>query len=116
MIHSRPRGYRQIAAELRDAISRGEYGPGQRLPSEIRLCQMYDVGRDTVRDALGMLRTEGLVVTVRGSGTRVRGNREAQVVHIPPGGEVTARMPTLAEREELDIPVGVPLLVVTRPD
>jgi GntR family transcriptional regulator len=107
--------YQQLANLLRDAIHRGEYGPGELLPSEGRLGQMYEVGRDTVRDALAVLRGEGLVVTAKGAGTRVRSNREMRVVVIGPEDEVTGRMPTPAERERLDIPVGVPVFVVTRP-
>ncbi|MEV8632683.1 winged helix-turn-helix domain-containing protein [Streptosporangium sp. NPDC051023] len=108
--------YQQLAGLLRDAIDRGEYGPGERLPSEVRLSQIHDLGRDTIRDALNVLRSEGRIVTTRGSGTRVRADREIQVIVLPPGGEITSRMPTPAERVQWDIPPGVPVFVVEHPD
>ncbi|WP_436759278.1 GntR family transcriptional regulator [Streptosporangium sp. V21-05] len=107
--------YERLAALLRDAIERGEYGPGEKLPSEGRLGQIHDVGRDTVRDALNILRHEGLVVTQRGSGTRVRSDREVQVMMLPPGGYVTSRMPTPEERDRWNLPPGVPVFVVEHP-
>ncbi|MEV7014044.1 winged helix-turn-helix domain-containing protein [Streptosporangium sp. NPDC051022] len=107
--------YKQLAALLRDAIDRGEYGPGEKLPSEGRLAQIYEVGRDTVRDALNLLRGEGRIVTTKGLGSRVRADREIQVVVLPLGGEITSRMPTPQERERWDIPPGVPVFVVEHP-
>lgn len=63
--------YRQLAAELRGKIERGEYQPGQLLPSEAHLQQEYQLGRSTVRSALALLRDEGLVVTITARGTFV---------------------------------------------
>ncbi|MGC5012462.1 GntR family transcriptional regulator [Streptosporangium sp. DT93] len=115
--HSPPDSvYERLAALLRDAIERGEYGPGEKLPTEGRLAQIHDVGRDTVRDALSVLRAEGRVVTTRGSGTRVRANREMAVVELPAGGQVTGRMPTPAERTRWNLPPGVPVFVLEHPD
>jgi len=108
--------YQWLAGQLRDAINRGKYGPGERLPSEGHLGQIYDVGRDTVRDALNILRYEGLVVTQRGSGTRVRSDREVRIMMLPPGGHVTSRMPTPEERERWNLPPGVPVFVIEPPD
>ena len=107
--------YRQIAAMLRAAIEADEYAPGQLLPSEASLCQTYGVSRDTVRDALGVLRAEGAVVTVRGFGTYVRGTVEPRTVTVPSDAKVTARMPTDRERRTLALPEGVPVVVVARP-
>src|SRR5919108_5065637 len=44
--------YRRIAAELRDAIARGELPPGSQLPTEQELGDRYQVSRNTVRLAL----------------------------------------------------------------
>lgn len=63
--------YRQLAAELRRQILAKELPPGQRLPSEGELAEQFDVARNTVRLALGLLRSEGLVYTGRGRGTFV---------------------------------------------
>lgn len=108
--------YRQLAGILREGMERGEYQAGQLLPSEGQLAQTYGVGRETVRQALAVLRAEGAIVTVRGFGSYVRGpSDEISVVHIPAGARVTARMPTYAERRALGLHEGVPLLVVSRP-
>jgi DNA-binding GntR family transcriptional regulator len=107
--------YRQLAGILRSGIERGEYQAGQLLPSEGRLAQIHGVGRETVRQALAILRAEGAIVTVRGFGSYVRGpSEEITVVHIEMGARVTARMPKYAERRALGLHEGVPLLVVSR--
>jgi GntR family transcriptional regulator len=64
--------YDQLAAILRRQIEAGELAPGQLLPSEGQLQQEHEVGRSTVRRALGILRDEGLVVTITARGTFVR--------------------------------------------
>lgn len=64
--------YRQIAARLREAIRRGEMAPGDRLPSETQLTEHFAVARMTVRQAIGELRAEGLVVAEHGRGVFVR--------------------------------------------
>jgi GntR family transcriptional regulator len=64
--------YRQIADILRDAIDRGEFGPGSLLPSEPELAQRYGVSRPTINRAVIILRGEGLVRVERGRGVVVR--------------------------------------------
>ena len=64
--------YRQIAAELRSAIERGEYPPGTRLPGENAVMQEYGVARMTARQALAVLINEGLAVSRKGAGVFVR--------------------------------------------
>jgi GntR family transcriptional regulator len=63
--------YRQLAAILRQRIERGDLEPGQAMPSESYLQQEHGVSRGTVRMAIGLLRDEGLVVTLSGRGTFV---------------------------------------------
>ena len=64
--------YRQIADQLRDRIARGELAAGDRLPSENELIETYAAARATVRQAIGLLKTEGLVVSEQGRGAFVR--------------------------------------------
>jgi GntR family transcriptional regulator len=66
----RPR-YMQVADDLRAAISSGRYGPGAQLPTENDLCEVYQVSRFTVREALRTLQEDGLISRKRGSGTIV---------------------------------------------
>jgi GntR family transcriptional regulator len=64
--------YRQIADQLRDAIRGGEFTPGSQLPSERELVERYGTAPQTVREAIKVLKGEGLVVGMRGRGVYVR--------------------------------------------
>jgi GntR family transcriptional regulator len=64
--------YQRIAAELRAAITAGEYGPGERLPGENDLMAAHGVARMTARQALGVLQAEGIVEARKGAGVFVR--------------------------------------------
>jgi GntR family transcriptional regulator len=61
--------YEQLAAILRDQISRGEFAGTGMLPSEGYLQQAHGVARGTVRMAIGVLVSEGLVYKVKARGT-----------------------------------------------
>ncbi|WFE54589.1 GntR family transcriptional regulator [Micromonospora sp. WMMD1155] len=67
-----PRRYRQVADELRRRIEAGTTPPGALLPSESTLMAEFSVARGTVREALALLRSEGLVLTEVGRGTYAR--------------------------------------------
>ncbi|MEQ0564642.1 GntR family transcriptional regulator [Amycolatopsis sp. NEAU-NG30] len=64
--------FRQVAADLRQKIAAGDYAPGAQLPSERELVDTYGVSRPTVRDAVNLLRAEGLVTSEHGRGVFVR--------------------------------------------
>lgn len=105
--------YKQLADLLRDQILRGELRPGQRIPAENTLAQEHGISRDSVRKAMGVLRTEGLITTeLRGS--YVRDRSKAAVVRVDVGTRVASRMPTPDERLALDIPEGTPIFVISR--
>jgi DNA-binding GntR family transcriptional regulator len=67
--------YLRIAGDLRAAITSGEYGPGDRLPSESQLMAEYGVSRIVVRDAFAILESGGLIRRQRGSGAFVAEGR-----------------------------------------
>src|ERR671924_2326155 len=58
--------------ELRQAITRGAYQPGSKLPTEAELCEMLGVSRTVVREALRVLEDDGLVARRHGIGIFVR--------------------------------------------
>lgn len=60
-----------IASALREDISVGRYGVGDRLPTEAALAERFGVNRHTVRHALSKLVEDGLVRTRRGAGAFV---------------------------------------------
>ena len=61
----------QAAAVLTDLITSGQIQAGEFLPSEQELCRQLGVSRATVREALRMLETRGLVTTRHGVGVQV---------------------------------------------
>jgi GntR family transcriptional regulator, transcriptional repressor for pyruvate dehydrogenase complex len=55
------RAYQRVAEQIEERILSGELPPGSRLPSERDLVQQFAVGRSTVREALRVLQSAGLV-------------------------------------------------------
>src|SRR4051812_14405451 len=64
--------YKQIADALRSSIEAGTLEPGAKLPSESQLVEQFEVSQGTVRQALSLLRGQGLVVAEHGRGVFVR--------------------------------------------
>ncbi|MFD6298117.1 GntR family transcriptional regulator [Streptomyces sp. NPDC060235] len=64
--------FKQIADHYRDEIASGSLAPGEPLPSESQMVRTFGVAGGTVRRALDILRSEGLIATEHGRGTRVR--------------------------------------------
>jgi GntR family transcriptional regulator len=63
---------RRIADTLREKIESGEFAAGDRLPSERELAATYQTARNTAREALSILQTEGLAMAQHGKGVFVR--------------------------------------------
>lgn len=63
--------YQQIAEKLRARIEAGELAPGAQLPTELELRDQYSSSRNTIRDAIKRLTSQGLVETRPGQGTFV---------------------------------------------
>ena len=66
-----PTKYREIAADLQRKIESGELAPGARLPSDAELSESYEASRNTVREAVKILVTRGLVEKPSGRGAFV---------------------------------------------
>ena len=67
---TKPR-YAELGDALQRAIEKGEYPVGTLLPTELELCERYQVSRHTARAALTQLINAGLVDRRPGAGTRV---------------------------------------------
>ena len=61
----------QIAEQIRSSILAGEFKPGDKLPPERELAEMFGVSRPSVREALNVLASSGLVMSYQGGGTVV---------------------------------------------
>ena len=64
--------HRVIYEALSSSIHNGEYGSGDRLPSEAELCKQFDASRITVAKAIQGLQQDGLVTRRPGSGSYVQ--------------------------------------------
>jgi GntR family transcriptional regulator len=63
--------YQQIAGSLREAILSKQLLPGSPLPSEAELMRQFGAARGTVRQAISVLKGQGLVIVEHGRGTFV---------------------------------------------
>lgn len=61
--------YLQLSNAIESAIDRGDFGPGEKIPSETELCRTFDLARSTVRETLRNLeeRSRIRVVPRRGA-------------------------------------------------
>ena len=63
--------YEQIKNIIEQQIKNGELKEGEKIPSERELCEIYDVSRITVRQAIALAENEGLLYRSQGMGTFV---------------------------------------------
>jgi GntR family transcriptional regulator len=71
--------YRQIKGLLLDSLRRGEWRPGESIPSEVDLAGRFHVSQGTVRKAIDELAAENLLLRRQGKGTFVATHGEPQV-------------------------------------
>ena len=62
----------EIVDQIKELISRGDLGPGQRIPSERELATFLGVSRPSVREAIMVLEAMGFLESRQGGGTYVR--------------------------------------------
>ena len=74
--------YRQLEAQIKDAIWAGRLQPGERLPSTRQLAKDLAVARNTTINAYRQLIVEGYLVTETGSGTRVAGDLPEHLLEV----------------------------------
>lgn len=63
--------YLQLSKIVEDAIDKGDYAVGDRLPGESELCRRYDLARSTVRETLRTLESKGRIKMVPRRGAYV---------------------------------------------
>lgn len=96
--------YRQIAEHIYGQIVQGKLLPGAPLDSETDLQQAYDVSRVTLRQAIGVLVDDGVVVRKQGKGTFV----ENVPLQFPLGSLAgTTQLATSLGRDTKSVTVGI---------
>lgn len=68
--HTKPL-YLQLAEQIAEKISAGEYAVGSQLPNEQSLAQQFGLSNGSVRKALDTLEGKGLLMRQQGRGTFV---------------------------------------------
>ena len=61
----------EVVNALEEEILAGRLVPGQRLPSEEKLCERFGASRTVIREAIQQLRGRGLMRTLKGSGSYI---------------------------------------------
>jgi GntR family transcriptional regulator len=95
--------YLEVAQQLRGMIASGEFDGV--LPSQDRLCELLNVSRPTVREAIRMLDRSGLISTRQGSATTINAapRFQAGLEELTGQSELLARSGLQAGTAYLDI-------------
>lgn len=63
---------KQVSDQLESMIESGEYRVGEKIPTEPELMQIFEVSRNTIREAIQSLTGSGILEVKQGDGTYVR--------------------------------------------
>ncbi len=88
--------YLKISDSLKEDILNGVYQVGELLPTEDELEEKFMTSRTTIRNAIGILEREGLVIRKQGKGTVVKEPKTAQNLNY-----ITSFTETLKEKNIL---------------
>ncbi|WP_218777015.1 FadR/GntR family transcriptional regulator [Salinicola salarius] len=81
----------EVAMRIRKSIESGSIEPGKRLPTEQELGEAYGVSRPVIREAVSILKSDGLVISQQGRGHFVN----------PQGASVFRLEPSFEDKEDL---------------
>jgi GntR family transcriptional repressor for pyruvate dehydrogenase complex len=82
----------RVVRELEDRIISGELAPNERLPTESELCDLLNVSRSVVRDAMRTLAARGLIEVRQGRG---------MIITAPDDNAYSAALTLLLARSDL---------------
>ncbi len=76
------KSYQHVVDEIQTAICEGNIKEGETLPSEMKLKEMFDTSRGTIREALRVLEQKGLVSVRTGvnGGARIQGANTKPII------------------------------------
>lgn len=102
--HSASPLYAQVSDAMRERIVKGTWPIGTRIPTLPELCEEFGVASVTVRQAVQLLKSEGLLKPEQGRGTYVRGKPPTH-----PRMQVETSLRKLAELYREQAPQLIPL-------
>lgn len=110
-----------MEADLREAIERGDYQPGDQLPPTRELQERYGVAYQTGYNVIARLRADGLVTSRRGAGVFVTSQpvlKRIERFHTDNTSyldeRITVRRATREDSRAARVEVGEPVLIITR--
>ncbi|WP_303753699.1 GntR family transcriptional regulator [Enterococcus sp. S86.2] len=124
--------YLQVADELRKNIQIEKWKEGEKIPTEMELCEIYHTSRITIRNAIEELVKENLLVKRRPKGTYVKSFTEEKADHFTHFRGFTEEMKEIgidittlqvnvltsfADKKlskYLDIPIGEKIIILKR--
>lgn len=95
----------RIADQIRHDIALGKLVPGNRLPTELKLSDMFGVSRSVVREAIAQLRNEGLVESRQGVGAFVIDPDKRRLIQI--GSDALKRPDHFRSLFQLRVPLEI---------
>lgn len=69
-----------VLDSIQKSVRDGEFKPGQLLPSEREMSEMYGVGKSSIREAVKMLQVLGAVESAQGKGTYLRESLGSEIM------------------------------------
>lgn len=99
--HSSVPLYAQLRELIVERIQEGVYRQGERIPSEITLCQELDLSRPTVRQAIADLVSDGILEIQKGRGTFV--SVEPERLLIPHFNALTFSFLNLSSYDDINL-------------
>ena len=63
-----PRTFEEVSNRIKKLIFDGVFKPGDKLPPEIEIAQQFNVGRQSIREALRILELSGFITIQKGGG------------------------------------------------
>jgi GntR family transcriptional repressor for pyruvate dehydrogenase complex len=96
----------QIVLQVREALFKGRFQPGDLLGSEKDLALQFDVSRITVRDALRTLETMGIIEIRVGAGGGAR-IAQGNLDHYSDALSIQLRLSGITEQEVLELQINI---------
>ena len=92
----------RLYGQILEQIVSGALQEGDKLPSEHQICQLFEVSRPTVREALMRLHADGLVTTRQGSGTFVQKRPSGHLTRLANISDIAGMLRSLEVRSALE--------------